>query len=109
MKGWRSSSGWGFPKGKINEDEPKHVCAIREVSLFYISTVPLKHLLQVLEETGYNLAGKLKPEHVIELSIKEQRISLFVVPGVEEHFPFQTKTRKEISVSTATIGLKHTN
>ncbi|KAF9453828.1 DCP2-domain-containing protein [Macrolepiota fuliginosa MF-IS2] len=81
VKGWKSSSGWGFPKGKINEDEPKHVCAIREV----------------LEETGYNLAGKLKPEDVIELSIKEQRISLFVVPGVEEDFPFQTKTRKEIS------------
>jgi mRNA-decapping enzyme subunit 2 len=33
VKGWKSSSGWGFPKGKINEDEPKHVCAIREVSL----------------------------------------------------------------------------
>ncbi|KXN90034.1 mRNA decapping complex subunit 2 [Leucoagaricus sp. SymC.cos] len=82
VKGWKSSSGWGFPKGKINEDEPKHVCAIREV----------------LEETGYNLAGKLKPEDVIELSIKEQRISLFVVPGVEEDFAFQTKTRKEISV-----------
>ncbi|KAJ3564386.1 hypothetical protein NP233_g8330 [Leucocoprinus birnbaumii] len=81
VKGWKSSSGWGFPKGKINEDEPKHICAIREV----------------LEETGYNLAGKLDPDHVIELSIKEQRISLFVVPGVEEDFPFQTKTRKEIS------------
>lgn len=81
VKGWKSSSGWGFPKGKINEDEPKHVCAIREV----------------LEETGYNLSGRLNPENVIELSIKEQRISLFVVPGVEEDFPFQTKTRKEIS------------
>jgi mRNA-decapping enzyme subunit 2 len=31
VKGWKSSSGWGFPKGKINEDEPKHTCAIREV------------------------------------------------------------------------------
>ena len=42
--------------------------------------------------------GKLNPEDVIELSIKEQRISLFIVSGVEEDFPFQTKTRKEISV-----------
>lgn len=56
-------------------------------------------IFQVLEETGYNLIGKLKPEDVIELSIKEQRISLFIVSGVEEDFPFQTKTRKEISVS----------
>lgn len=31
VKGWKSSSGWGFPKGKINESEPTHECAIREV------------------------------------------------------------------------------
>ncbi|KAG2154854.1 DCP2-domain-containing protein [Suillus clintonianus] len=81
VKGWKSSSGWGFPKGKINESEPTHECAIREV----------------LEETGYNLAGQLNPANVIEMSIKEQRISLFVVPGVPEDFPFKTRTRKEIS------------
>ena len=31
VKGWKSSAGWGFPKGKINEQEPRHRCAIREV------------------------------------------------------------------------------
>jgi len=31
VKGWKSSSGWGFPKGKINEVEPPPDCAIREV------------------------------------------------------------------------------
>ena len=31
VKGWKSSSGWGFPKGKINEHEAPHDCAIREV------------------------------------------------------------------------------
>ncbi|KAF4623710.1 hypothetical protein D9613_001799 [Agrocybe pediades] len=81
VKGWKASSGWGFPKGKINETEPPHVCAIREV----------------LEETGYNLASQLNPNDVFELSIKEQKISLYVVPGVPEDFPFKTKTRKEIS------------
>ncbi|KAK2461923.1 hypothetical protein APHAL10511_006386 [Amanita phalloides] len=81
VKGWKSSSGWGFPKGKINEDEPPPTCAIREV----------------LEETGYNLAGKINPKDVIEMSIREQKISLFVVPGIPEDFPFKTKTRKEIS------------
>ncbi|EDR14983.1 uncharacterized protein LACBIDRAFT_300645 [Laccaria bicolor S238N-H82] len=81
VKGWKSSSGWGFPKGKINEVEPPPDCAIREV----------------LEETGYNLAGQLNPEHVVEISIKQQKISLFIVPGVPEDFPFKTKTRKEIS------------
>ncbi|KAN0100609.1 Dcp2, box A domain containing protein [Tylopilus felleus] len=81
VKGWKSSSGWGFPKGKINEHEPPHECAIREVS----------------EETGYNLAGQINPADVIEMSIKEQLISLFIVPGIPEDFPFKTRTRKEIS------------
>ncbi|KAJ7092717.1 Dcp2, box A domain-containing protein [Mycena epipterygia] len=81
VKGWKSSSGWGFPKGKINEDEPAHSCAIREV----------------LEETGYNLANQINKNDVIEMSIKEQKISLYIVPGVSEDYPFKTKTRKEIS------------
>ncbi|KAJ6604641.1 Dcp2, box A domain-containing protein, partial [Mycena vulgaris] len=81
VKGWKSSSGWGFPKGKINEDEPAHSCAIREV----------------LEETGYNLASQINKSDVIEMSIKEQKISLYIVPGVPEDYPFKTKTRKEIS------------
>jgi mRNA-decapping enzyme subunit 2 len=81
VKGWKSSSGWGFPKGKINEDEPEHSCAIREV----------------LEETGYNLASQINKDDVIEMSIREQKISLYIVPGVPEDYPFKTKTRKEIS------------
>ncbi|GLB36140.1 putative dcp2, box A domain [Lyophyllum shimeji] len=81
VKGWKSSSGWGFPKGKINQVEPPASCAIREV----------------LEETGYNLAGQIDPDNVIEMSIREQKICLFIVPGVPEDFPFKTKTRKEIS------------
>lgn len=55
----------------------------------------------MLEETGYNLEGQLVPENVITMSIKDQSISLYIVPGVPEDFPFQTKTRKEISVSVA--------
>lgn len=31
VKGWKSSAGWGFPKGKINQLEELHMCAIREV------------------------------------------------------------------------------
>ncbi len=34
VKGWKASSGWGFPKGKINESEPQATCAIREVLLY---------------------------------------------------------------------------
>ena len=41
---------------------------------------------------------QLDPDNVLQLSIKEQSISLYIVPGVPEDFPFETKTRKEISV-----------
>ena len=104
VKGWKSSSGWGFPKGKINEDEPPPTCAIREVRESYghmLCDISLS-ISQVLEETGYNLAGKINPDDVIEMSIREQKISLFIVPGVPEDFPFKTKTRKEISVCNIT-------
>ena len=36
--------------------------------------------------------------------MKEQKISLYVVPGVPEDYPFETKTRKEISVCTFCAG-----
>lgn len=52
----------------------------------------------MLEETGYNLAGQINRADVIEMSIKEQLISLFIVPGIPEDFSFKTRTRKEISV-----------
>lgn len=81
VKGWKQSSGWGFPKGKINQEELRHVCAVREV----------------LEETGYDLSKQINPDHVIEMTIKQQTVSLYIVAGVPEDFPFETKTRKEIS------------
>ena len=32
VKGYKANSGWGFPKGKINKDEPEADCAAREVT-----------------------------------------------------------------------------
>ena len=37
VKGWKSSAGWGFPKGKINQDEEPHKCAVREVRILKYS------------------------------------------------------------------------
>jgi hypothetical protein len=31
VKGWKSTASWGFPKGKINLEEEKWKCAVREV------------------------------------------------------------------------------
>lgn len=63
----------------------------------------------MLEETGYNLAGQIDPQNVIEMSIKEQKISLFIVSGVPEDYPFKTKTRKEISVWNFLTKHEHTD
>lgn len=40
----------------------------------------------------------MEAQDVIEMSIREQKISLYIVPNVPEDYPFKTKTRKEISV-----------
>lgn len=68
-----------------------------------ITGVVAHTLSQVYEETGYNLENQLDKENVIQLSIREQSISLYIVPGVPENFPFQTRTRKEISVSARSV------
>lgn len=34
VQGYLAKSGWGFPKGKVNEDEAFHDCAVREVCRF---------------------------------------------------------------------------
>lgn len=59
----------------------------------------MTQIFKVLEETGYNLARQIRVNDVIELSVREQTVALYIVPGVPEDFPFKTRTRKEISVS----------
>ncbi|KAI9254871.1 NUDIX hydrolase domain-like protein [Sporodiniella umbellata] len=81
VKGWSSKSGWGFPKGKINQEEEYDSCAIREV----------------LEETGYDIGPLLKKTDYVELTMREQRIRLYIIQGVPETTEFIPRTRKEIS------------
>ncbi|KZV81911.1 hypothetical protein EXIGLDRAFT_812368, partial [Exidia glandulosa HHB12029] len=88
VKGWKSSSGWGFPKGKINEKEDPSDCAIREV----------------LEETGHDLTDKLRREDNIKLTIREQAVTLFIVPGVPEDSVFQTSKPERARRSAKSSG-----
>lgn len=76
---WAKSS-WGFPKGKVNEDEDPAHCAIREV----------------LEETGFDITSYIDPDLYFESVINEQLVRLYVITGISRDTKFQPRTRYEI-------------
>ena len=80
VQGFWAKASWGFPKGKVNENEPPHICAAREV----------------LEETGYDISDQIDEDEYIESSINEQIVRLYVISGVPEATKFKTNTRCEI-------------
>ena len=81
VKGFSSKASWTFPKGKINEGEEYHECAVREV----------------LEETGFDISPLIDKDQYLERVINDQTIRLFLVAGVEDDFPFRPRSRGEIS------------
>ncbi|KAI1905169.1 hypothetical protein AGOR_G00013370 [Albula goreensis] len=80
VQGYLAKSGWGFPKGKVNEDEAPHDCAVREV----------------LEETGFDIRDRICKDTYIEQKITDQLARLYIIPGVPKETKFNPKTRKEI-------------
>jgi mRNA-decapping enzyme subunit 2 len=80
VRGYNARSSWSFPRGKINKDESELKCAIREV----------------FEETSYDISNGIREKQYLEIYLKEQRIRLFLIPNVPEHYPFAPRTRKEI-------------
>eukprot|EP01135_Chromosphaera_perkinsii_P006967 Nk52_evm5s639 gene=Nk52_evmTU5s639 len=81
VKGWGNKTTWGFPKGKINKDEPEVECGIREI----------------MEETGFDISSRLIPDEFIQVIMNEQKMKLYLIRGVPENTQFVTQTRKEIS------------
>lgn len=79
---------------------------------------------QVLEETGFDLTGFFPRDQLaygnveeenaerrpyyVELVIKEQKIRLYFIAGIHEDTYFETRTRKEISVSLHLLHKKRT-
>ena len=55
--------------------------------------------MQVYEECGFDITPYLNPSEYVDRVMKEQKIRLYVIHGVPEDTKFETKTRKEISVS----------
>ncbi|XP_061599126.1 m7GpppN-mRNA hydrolase [Cololabis saira] len=80
VQGYLAKSGWGFPKGKVNEDEAPHDCAVREV----------------MEETGFDIKNRICKDMYIEQKITDQVVRLYIIPGVSKDTKFFPKTRKEI-------------
>ncbi|KAF3702428.1 m7GpppN-mRNA hydrolase [Channa argus] len=80
VQGYLAKSGWGFPKGKVNEDEAPHDCAVREV----------------LEETGFDIKNRICKDMYIEQKITDQLVRLYIITGVSKDTKFNPKTRKEI-------------
>lgn len=76
---WAKSS-WGFPKGKVNEEEDPAHCAAREV----------------LEETGFDISNLIDPNEFLESVINDQLVRLYIVRNVPMSTKFQPKTRCEI-------------
>jgi mRNA-decapping enzyme subunit 2 len=85
---WARSS-WGFPKGKVNEEEDPIRCAAREV----------------LEETGFDISKMIDKNEYIESTINDQMLRLYIVSGIARDTKFQPRTRNEIkSIEWFTIA-----
>jgi len=76
---WTKTS-WGFPKGKVNQDEDPLNCAVREV----------------YEEIGFDISGTIKNDDYIETVFNDQINRLYIVPGVSMKTKFSPQTRNEI-------------
>jgi len=72
---------WGFPRGKVNQNESETDCAIREV----------------YEEIGFNLTGLINEPDYIEQKVRDQVIKLFIIPFIPEDTEFHPRTKNEIS------------
>uniref|UniRef100_A0AC34F963 Nudix hydrolase domain-containing protein n=1 Tax=Panagrolaimus sp. ES5 TaxID=591445 RepID=A0AC34F963_9BILA len=81
VQGYYASKGsWGFPKGKVNEDESDVDCAIREVR----------------EETSYDISDKINSHCYISRVVGKTPTQLFIVKDVEIDFLFKPEAPYEI-------------
>ena len=80
VQGFWAKASWGFPKGKVFEEESEAKCAQREV----------------FEETGYDITSQLVDDQYLQININEQTIRLYIVTGVSKKTEFAPRTRREI-------------
>ena len=77
---YSSKDSWGFPKGKVNEDESDVDAAVREVR----------------EEVGYDISDKVNAHCYISRVVGNTPTQLFIVKDIEIDFPFRPEAPCEI-------------
>ena len=75
-----SSSSWGFPKGKVNQGELPHECALREVE----------------EEVGVDFSDNLLQDDYLDKEINGRSTRMYFVVDVPFRTEFAPKCRGEI-------------
>ncbi|XP_017086265.1 uncharacterized protein LOC108118208 isoform X2 [Drosophila eugracilis] len=80
VQSYFARNSWGFPKGKINENEDPAHCATREV----------------YEETGFDITDTIDANDYIEAFINYQYTRLYVVRNIPMDTQFAPRTRNEI-------------
>ncbi|EJD74183.1 mRNA-decapping enzyme 2 [Loa loa] len=80
VQGYFAKNSWGFPKGKVNEDEEAMACASREV----------------MEEVGFDISDKICKTRLIQCFVNDTLIRLYIIRDVPIDFPFAPNTRNEI-------------
>ncbi|KAA1088382.1 mRNA-decapping enzyme subunit 2 [Puccinia graminis f. sp. tritici] len=124
VRGFKSNSSWSFPRGKINENELPKDCAIREVleeTGFNIEPY-LSLPSSWSDDSKLSAIRKIRPtnptpngsnsqshkphqnctlhsegdDHFIEITIREQRLRMYLVTGIPNDTKFVTQTRQEI-------------
>uniref|UniRef100_A0A0N5BAV8 mRNA-decapping enzyme 2 n=1 Tax=Strongyloides papillosus TaxID=174720 RepID=A0A0N5BAV8_STREA len=77
---YSSSKNFGFPKGKINQNEDLVDCAIRET----------------YEETGFDCSSHIQKNIFFDAKINQSSCRLYLVTGIPLDFKFKPKARHEI-------------
>jgi len=80
VRGFYNRESWGFPKGKVQENESPLKCAIREV----------------MEEVGFDMKDRAYDDQYLERDLNGQLIRLYIVKHVPLETKFAPKTKNEI-------------
>ena len=106
VRGFYNRESWGFPKGKVQENESPLKCAIREVSVHKRASHPTGNVfVQVMEEVGFDMKDRAYDDQYLERDLNGQLIRLYIVKQVPLETKFAAKTKNEIKVRNHPLAL----